>query len=884
MLNCDGCDAYSHLRCLNLKGWTKADWYCNRCLVGFGEYGFEEGGDYSLQQFQQKAASLKARYFKKRNKTVNEVDRHAAENVVEQEFWRAVLDVDDPVSVEYGADIHCTTHGSGFPHIESDPLNPYSSDPWNLNILPVSKGSLLRHIKADVSGMTVPWLYVGMCFSTFCWHAEDHYAYSINYQHFGETKTWYGVPGRQTAEFEAAIRKAVPELFEIQPDLLFQLVTMLSPNRLVSEGVDVYAVDQRANQFVITFPSAYHAGFNHGFNLNEAVNFAPFDWEPFGRQCIQRYIDYSKQPVFSHDELLITTLTHDDSVACARNLRSAIVALAENEFEARLNAKGYIEEEGEAEITADENNPCVVCKCSNFLSYWRCGVTGKTACSAHVDSFCDCDASIEKRIHKFHFNTTTTDLQKLVNSTIDKADQPKDWQDKYHLYLYSETPPTLRMLRSLLTEGERIQYSMPELPALRQFVEVATVWQEEANTLVARKHKDRKKNETAWRRGTRNAAELANRDLMHRDASYLLRLANRAKSMNFSCPEIQLLEERFEAILEYQERVRTALKRMPNITEEEISELIDSGEQFNVDLEELDLLEKCASQLTWLYQVREVSDQVADLETTSELIKDGFSFGISEANTHMQNLLQKREIGLAWSGKVENLLEKHATIPHLRMVMDEAPQHSLHRKVMKVLEDHIRQSETMYANCNSLYQRCISTNRDDHPTPEEIEDVRALSLHLRRHPPELSSLVKMYDSYQAWTKTGKRMFGKANAPVTLLQSHLLYVENRNERCFSLTDLPKGTTSRPFSAPETPAEVSHKALAEVEMPTLVPAKAEPSTPMEGIIQDNSAIERESKSPDGTKKVRKDLFCICRMPESGLMVECEVCHEWYVWESF
>lgn len=110
----------------------------------------------------------------------------------------------------------------------------------------------------------VPWLYVGMCFSTFCWHNEDHYTYSVNYMHWGETKTWYGVPASDALKFEDTMRRAVPELFEQQPDLLFQLVTMLSPERLVANGVKVLALDQRPGQFVVTFPQAYHAGFNHG--------------------------------------------------------------------------------------------------------------------------------------------------------------------------------------------------------------------------------------------------------------------------------------------------------------------------------------------------------------------------------------------------------------------------------------------------------------------------------------------------------------------------------------------------------------------------------------------------------------------------------------------
>lgn len=136
--------------------------------------------------------------------------------LVEKEFWRLVSSIEEDVTVEYGADIHSKEFGSGFPvnngkrHLSDEEevsffififfsmfwsrkqinisvmflLQEYARSGWNLNVMPVLEQSVLCHINADISGMKVPWLYVGMVFSAFCWHIEDHWSYSINYLHW----------------------------------------------------------------------------------------------------------------------------------------------------------------------------------------------------------------------------------------------------------------------------------------------------------------------------------------------------------------------------------------------------------------------------------------------------------------------------------------------------------------------------------------------------------------------------------------------------------------------------------------------------------------------------------------------------------------------------
>lgn len=45
-------------------------------------------------------------------------------------------------------------------------------------------------------------------------------------------QVWYGVPAHASEALEIAMRDALPHLFEHSPDLLYQLVTLVSPTEL----------------------------------------------------------------------------------------------------------------------------------------------------------------------------------------------------------------------------------------------------------------------------------------------------------------------------------------------------------------------------------------------------------------------------------------------------------------------------------------------------------------------------------------------------------------------------------------------------------------------------------------------------------------------------
>lgn len=117
------------------------------------------------------------------------------------------------MTTEYAADLPSSLYGSGFPtrkiHNWVDADFVYEDNLFNLNNLYKSPSSLLRVVeekKDKISGITQPWIYMGMQFSTFCWHVEDLFLRSVNYNHLGETKTWYVIPPRQKEDFDKYVK------------------------------------------------------------------------------------------------------------------------------------------------------------------------------------------------------------------------------------------------------------------------------------------------------------------------------------------------------------------------------------------------------------------------------------------------------------------------------------------------------------------------------------------------------------------------------------------------------------------------------------------------------------------------------------------------------
>ncbi|KAK9698993.1 hypothetical protein RND81_08G146200 [Saponaria officinalis] len=313
---------------------------------------------------------------------------------LEKEFWQEIA-CGNMDSVEYACDVD----GSAF---SSSPSDQLGRSKWNLKELSRLSNSVLRLLDTPIPGVTDPMLYIGMLFSMFAWHVEDHYLYSINYHHCGASKTWYGVPGGAALQFEKVVREHVyhRDILSTEGedgafDVLLGKTTLFPPSILVEHGVPVFKAVQNPGDYVITFPRAYHAGFSHGFNCGEAVNFAIGDWFPLGAVASRRYACLNRIPLLPHEELLCKEAMilyrssepanpdySTSDIFCHRTVKASFVQLMRFQHHARWS---LMRSKSCSTISTDARDTilCSQCKRDCYIAYVSCSCSLHPVCLRH---------------------------------------------------------------------------------------------------------------------------------------------------------------------------------------------------------------------------------------------------------------------------------------------------------------------------------------------------------------------------------------------------------------------------------------------------------------------------------------------------------------------
>ncbi|XP_054640536.1 lysine (K)-specific demethylase 5Ba [Dunckerocampus dactyliophorus] len=875
LLLCDGCDDSYHIFCLipPLHDVPKGDWRCPKCLAqecGKPQvaFGFEQASrSYTLQAFGDMADSFKSDYF---NMPVHMVPTE----LVEKEFWRLVSTIEEDVTVEYGADIASKDVGSGFPvknsHFEVSPEDEhYLRSGWNLNNMPVLDSSVLTHITADICGMKLPWLYVGMCFSSFCWHIEDHWSYSINYLHWGEPKTWYGAPGYAAEHLEAVMKKLAPELFESQPDLLHQLVTIMNPNTLMNNGVPIYRTNQCAGEFVITFPRAYHSGFNQGFNFAEAVNFCTMDWMPIGRDCVKHYRQLSRYCVFSHDEMVCNMACKanmmDVDLASAVHKEMAAMVQEEEELREKINKMGVVRtRQVDYEHLPDEERQCCKCRTTCYLSGITCVCSpGKMVCLYHAQYLCSCPLSNLT----LHYKFTLDDLYPMMASVKLRAESYKEWLSTVQDILQKKDRNRgLEEIHSLVEQAETKAF--PQTSLLDQLRVVAL--QADKVAVVAQQLLNGKR-QTRYR-SCGGKSQSQNELTVEELRSFVQQLDN----LPCNIRQAPLLKDLLTRVEEFQQRSERLLSDdAPNSVE--LQDLLDLSLGLDVELPELPLLRERLEQARWLEAVQQASSRPDDLclDTMRRLIDQGVGLAphssVERAMARLQELLTVSE---QWEERVLGLMEAspYRSIETLDAALQEIANIPAYLPNCLQLKDAVVKAKKWLNEAEALQLGGRI------PVLDKLSELvlKAEGIPVRLDP--LSRLEALVVDVQTWKESAAKTFLLKNSPFSLL-------EVLCPRCDIEAGLQRSRYKKTKEATQTSKKSSIKLDSLYDVERALSESKDSASAMATLAEVHQKemetllalrASNESKLLPAENCCALNV-CVCQKAPSGAMVQCELCRE-------
>nr|XP_023422332.1 lysine-specific demethylase 5A [Cavia porcellus] len=696
-------------------------------------------------------------------------------------------------------------------------------------------------------------------------------SYSINYLHWGEPKTWYGVPSHAAEQLEEVMRELAPELFESQPDLLHQLVTIMNPNVLMEHGVPVYRTNQCAGEFVVTFPRAYHSGFNQGYNFAEAVNFCTADWLPIGRQCVNHYRRLRRHCVFSHEELIFKMAADPEclDVGLAAMVCKELTLMTEEETRLRESVvqMGVLMSEEEVfELVPDDERQCSACRTTCFLSALTCSCNPeRLVCLYHPTDLCPCP--MQKKCLRYRY--PLEDLPSLLYGVKVRAQSYDTWVSRVTEALSANFnhKKDLIELRVMLEDAEDRKYPENDLfRKLKDAVKEAETCASVAQLLLSKKQKHRQSPDSGKTRTKLTVEELK---------AFVQQL--------FSLPcvisQARQVKNLLDDVEEFHERAQEAMMdETPDSSK--LQMLIDMGSSLYVELPELPRLKQELQQARWLDEVRlTLSDpQQVTLDVMKKLIDSGVGLAphhaVEKAMAELQELLTVSE---RWEEKAKVCLQARPrhSVASLESIVNEAknipaflPNVLSLKEALQKAREWTAKVEAIQSGSNYAY----------------LEQLESLSAKGRPIPVRLDALPQVESQVaaaRAWRERTGRTFLKKNSSHTLLQVLSprtdigVYGSSKNRRKKAKEIIEKEKEKDVDLEPLSDLEEGLEETRDTAMVVAV-FKEREQKEIDAMLSLRAANLAKMTMVDRIEEVK---FCICRKTASGFMLQCELCKDWF-----
>ncbi|XP_023105114.1 lysine-specific demethylase 5C isoform X20 [Prionailurus bengalensis] len=627
----------------------------------------------------------------------------------------------------------------------------------------------------------------------------------------------------------------------------------------------VVRTNQCAGEFVITFPRAYHSGFNQGYNFAEAVNFCTADWLPAGRQCIEHYRRLRRYCVFSHEELICKMAACpeklDLNLAAAVHKEMFIMVQEERRLRKALLEKGITEAEREAfELLPDDERQCIKCKTTCFLSALACyDCPDGLVCLSHINDLCKCSSSRQYLRYRY----TLDELPAMLHKLKVRAESFDTWANKVRVALEVEDgrKRSLEELRALESEARERRFPNSEL--LQQLKNCLS----EAEACVSRAL------------GLVSGQEAG----PHRVAGLQMTLAELRAFLdqmnNLPCAMHQIGDVKgiLEQVEAYQAEAREALASLPS-SPGLLQSLLERGQLLGVEVPEAQQLQRQVEQARWLDEVKRTlapSARRGTLAVMRGLLVAGASVApspaVDKARAELQELLTIAE---RWEEKAHLCLEARQKHPPatLEAIIHEAENIPVHLPNIQALKEALAKARAWIADVDEIQ------NGDHYPCLDDLEGLVAVGRDLPVGLEELRQLELQVLTAHSWREKASKTFLKRNSCYTLL-----------EVLCPCADAGSDSTKRSrwmekeLGLYKSDTELLGLSAQDLRDPgsVIVAFKEGEQKEKEGILQlrrTNSA--KPSPLASSTTASSATSVCVCGQVPAGVgALQCDLCQDWF-----
>jgi histone demethylase JARID1 len=423
---------------------------------------------------------------------------------------------------------------------------------------------------------------------------------------------------------------------------------------------------------------------------------------------------------------------------------------------------------------AEDQYMCFKCKAFCYLSQVICSCTRQVACLDHGPELCNCD-SASRTLRKRFSESQLVDIQRAVS---ERASIPQTWRTRFETTLAESARPSVKALRALVAEGEKIAHPMPELSTLRGFVAQINSWMVRAGALLNRK-------KASGRKRARKARDSDDDYLMDVDDDPLGEISKKpaeevikqllltAEKMAFDTPEILQLRHLVQSIGVFRRHASALL----NTSEQDMDmkaceKMYMTGDALNVDTPELHQLDLILRRKEWLDTMNNLDEEFLALSDVENYLEQAEDCEIPVDHEFVRYLKFKLSKGTAWRRRAEIVIaaclepennERNITLDELMALTNYDDDVPVNEKLASKLGDLLRKTEGVIQSCKLILNPGSEEERKSMAHIRKMlktADTKAPGVII----PELEMVEAIVTQQDEWLKRVGKLVGETRQP------------------------------------------------------------------------------------------------------------------------